>query len=506
MTLNLYSFIFLADAIQTNYENKNFPIYKALNHFDDFYKTVYGNKLWRSLRLGLLCNNKYCAVINNYSDPQSSIEYLENRGALNIRTLFELQYEKQKLKRNDFNTEKPKEIIQKMEEKMESLISDKEKTDKLSSIYCKYEKVPIKEKERVIIEDEEETTEDEDETRKSVEKLSLIEGLKDAHIDKSRIIHPKNSVSAATLFEFIPATQIKGLETWISEVDHYEYYKKSLDFPINVEEENYLNFPEHLNVFTFEKCNINYFPKPSVGSTGVLNGGSILPVLALDLKKGDRLLDMCGAPGGKSITAFQTLMPDEVVCNDISLSRINRIRKVVKEYLYDDSTINKFIISHQDGLSIDKFDYFNKILVDVPCTNDRISVNVNENNYFSSNRVKERLHLPELQCNILTAALKLVARGGTVVYSTCSLSPVQNDGVIQMALRRMWEETDNEIVVNYKLSIALYYFRDLSQAFNPANILYYIGNNIGMKYGIMVLPHLTANFGPMYFSKLKKLK
>lgn len=133
-----------------------------------------------------------------------------------------------------------------------------------------------REKERVIIEDEEETTEDEDETRKSVEKLSLIEGLKDAHIDKSRIIHPKNSVSAATLFEFIPATQIKGLETWISEVDHYEYYKKSLDFPINVEEENYLNFPEHLNVFTFEKCNINYFPKPSVGSTGVLSNYSFI--------------------------------------------------------------------------------------------------------------------------------------------------------------------------------------------------------------------------------------
>lgn len=43
----------------------------------------------------------------------------------------------------------------------------------------------------------------------------------------------------------------------------------------------------------------------------LLDGASILPVLALDLKPGDRLLDMCGAPGGKSLTAFQSLLLGE---------------------------------------------------------------------------------------------------------------------------------------------------------------------------------------------------
>lgn len=40
-----------------------------------------------------------------------------------------------------------------------------------------------------------------------------------------------------------------------------------------------------------------------------MDGGSILPVIALDLKFGDRVLDMCSAPGGKALATLQTLLP-----------------------------------------------------------------------------------------------------------------------------------------------------------------------------------------------------
>jgi 16S rRNA C967 or C1407 C5-methylase (RsmB/RsmF family) len=85
--------------------------------------------------------------------------------------------------------------------------------------------------------------------------------------------------------------------------------------------------------------------------------------------------------------------------------------------------------------------------VDVPCTTDRHSVVENDNNIFKPSRVKERLKLPELQCELLVNALKLVKKGGVVVYSTCSLSPIQNDGVVHMALKQIWEETKIDVVV-----------------------------------------------------------
>lgn len=53
--------------------------------------------------------------------------------------------------------------------------------------------------------------------------------------------------------------------------------------------------------------------------------------------------------------------PDEVVCNDISISRVERIRKVAKEYLFDTSAENKFHITHENALKIDKPNYYNKV-------------------------------------------------------------------------------------------------------------------------------------------------
>lgn len=44
-------------------------------------------------------------------------------------------------------------------------------------------------------------------------------------------------------------------------------------------------------------------------------------------------------------------------------------------------------------------------------------------------------------------ALKIISVGGTIVYSTCCLSPIQNDGVVGMALKKAWEETNSIMIV-----------------------------------------------------------
>lgn len=72
----------------------------------------------------------------------------------------------------------------------------------------------------------------------------------------------------------------------------------------------------------------------------------------------------------------------------------------------------------------------------------------NDNSLFKGNRIKERLQLPELQASILVHCLQLLKPGGSLVYSTCSLSPIQNDGVVNMALTKAF--TDFHITTTIK--------------------------------------------------------
>ena len=90
-----------------------------------------------------------------------------------------------------------------------------------------------------------------------------------------------------------------------------------------------LNFPKHLRVFMHPRSVHDNFPKARQCLSGNLNyytldGGSLLPVLALDLKPGDGVLDMCAAPGGKTIIAIQSMLPSRIVCNDVDIGRLRR--------------------------------------------------------------------------------------------------------------------------------------------------------------------------------------
>ncbi|GBP29491.1 hypothetical protein EVAR_93288_1 [Eumeta japonica] len=227
-----------------------------------------------------------------------------------------------------------------------------------------------------------------------------------------------------------------------------------------------------------------------------MDGASILPVLALCLSPGDRVLDLCSAPGGKALVALQTFLPDIIVCNDSSLSRLNRLRRIFKDYLFDFENGNKWrervFISHVNGVGYEDREGFDKVLVDVPCTTDRVSVTEDENNIFRPDRIKERLKIPELQSQLLVNALKLVRPGGAVVYSTCTLSPIQNDGVVHMALKQAFE-----------MHGILATIRDMSKCFACLSSTLRLGRDAAApRYGQLVMPHVSANFGPAYFSRL----
>jgi len=170
-------------------------------------------------------------------------------------------------------------------------------------------------------------------------KQSLTKALEeDVKLDEHRLVDPQFGTGG--LYEYMPAHSIKGMEDWVAESEHYKYYQTSADFPLAIEPEPSFHYPEHLSLYTYEMGNCSDFKGPKKCMTGVLShfmmdGASTLPPLFLQVKPGERVLDACASPGGKSLLMLQTLHLDHLVCNDIQESRLNKLRKVMQEYLFD---------------------------------------------------------------------------------------------------------------------------------------------------------------------------
>lgn len=93
-----------------------------------------------------------------------------------------------------------------------------------------------------------------------------------------------------------------------------------------------------------------------------MDGASILPVLALDLQPSDVVLDMCAAPGGKTLSILQTLLPSIVVANDVSKNRVDRINSVIYQFLADiGQWHDRLFVTQRDARFIEDKDMFNKV-------------------------------------------------------------------------------------------------------------------------------------------------
>ncbi|ESO84954.1 hypothetical protein LOTGIDRAFT_131154, partial [Lottia gigantea] len=257
-----------------------------------------------------------------------------------------------------------------------------------------------------------------------------------------------------------------------------------------------LDLPENLKVFTYKPGNISDFPPPKPDKSKLLgyyllDASSILPVISLNIKPGEKVLDLCAAPGGKTLTMLQSLIPVYITSNDISASRIARLKTILKYYVP---------LSHQyvdtscvDARQLSLPHSFDKVLVDVPCNCDRVSLLSDSNNIFSPVREDKRLKMSALQKDILVSGIKHCKPGGSIVYSTCTLSPPQNDGVIQAALEQIWQNTPIDVSVE-DISIITQQFKDTFTFFHNC------------RHGQLVIPSLTKNFGPMYIAKLNRIK
>jgi 16S rRNA C967 or C1407 C5-methylase (RsmB/RsmF family) len=179
----------------------------------------------------------------------------------------------------------------------------------------------------------------------------------------------------------------------------------------------------------------------------------LLSNLDCQTKSGKRqnptILDLCAAPGSKTLQLLDLVSGEEewpfqgmVVANDANRPRLLTVARRAR-IMGQSSSKTSLILNASDGRFFPalrkwagykvKFDY---VLADVPCSGDGTLRKMSSNDWKQWN-VKQHLTLHKLQLRLLKRSLELVKKGGRVVYSTCSLDPLENEAVVASAILQM---------------------------------------------------------------------
>jgi len=203
--------------------------------------------------------------------------------------------------------------------------------------------------------------------------------------------------------------------------------------------EEYLERLKHANIqaaastlcpgaLTLEQAlSVEAIPGFGAGEVSVQDAAAQLAADLMDLQPGQRVLDLCAAPGGKTAHILETC-PDlgELVAVDISAERLRRVRENLDRLGLDATLLAGDATQTRDWWDGRPFD---RILVDAPCSGTGVI-----RRHPDIKLLRQPSDIPQLALNqqrILDAAWTLLTPGGSLLYATCSVLRAENEAAIR---------------------------------------------------------------------------
>jgi 16S rRNA C967 or C1407 C5-methylase (RsmB/RsmF family) len=210
-----------------------------------------------------------------------------------------------------------------------------------------------------------------------------------------------------------------------------------------------------------------------------LDSASVRAALALRVQPSDQVLDLCAAPGGKALVLLECLQGrGSLVTNELSSDRRRRLRDVIASHVPKDLqslvTVTGFD-GNQFGLK--KKAAFDRVLLDAPCSSERHMME--EDPDVPGWKESRTRQLAMRQYSLICSALLSLRKGGTLVYSTCSISPLENDGVIERLLKKKGDQVELDPDTT-----------DLSDL-------------EATQFGFQIFPDRSQGAGPIYIARLR---
>lgn len=183
----------------------------------------------------------------------------------------------------------------------------------------------------------------------------------------------------------------------------------------------------------------------SLGQIYVQEAVSMIPPIILDPKPGDIVLDMCASPGSKT-TQLAQIMQNKglLIANDIKGDRISALGMNVQR-----CGLTNCIITQMHGQQFGKKGIqFDKILVDAPCSaTGAIRKSFKTIEMWNPGMIKR---LSNTQKQLIDTAFRLLKPNGTMVYSTCSVEPEENEEVVDFLINKYPDAKVEDIKLNIK--------------------------------------------------------
>jgi len=161
---------------------------------------------------------------------------------------------------------------------------------------------------------------------------------------------------------------------------------------------------------------------------------SMIPPIILEPKKGETILDMAAAPGGKT-TQMANLSNNEAM---ITACEKNKIRAERLKFNLQKQGATRVNLMIEDARKLDDFFSFDKILLDAPCSGSG-TLNINNINKYTEELVERSI---KTQRELLQKAIKLTKKNGEIIYSTCSILKDENERI----LKEIFKKAEVELV------------------------------------------------------------
>jgi NOL1/NOP2/sun family putative RNA methylase len=200
-----------------------------------------------------------------------------------------------------------------------------------------------------------------------------------------------------------------------------------------------------------ERRDVGNLTEHAIGYIYIQEAASMIPPIALDPQPGEVVLDMCASPGSKT-TQIAQLMQNKgtLIANDFTGIRVQPLAINLQR-----CGITNVIITVMHGQRFKQIQ-FDKILVDAPCSGTgTIRKSLKTLLMWNPGMIKRLAHT---QKDLLQTGFNCLKKGGTLVYSTCSLEPGEDEAVVSYLLENNADAEIEEINLDIKRSDAVLEF------------------------------------------------